>query len=92
MASVLVKKRCRCSTQESEEGPDASDILEGDYEHDSSTITSIIGMTDCMQEKAVYVERLKYVPNANEIDSVPPPPPLPPPETNKNIVDGAAIV
>ena len=88
MASVLVKKRCRCSSQESEEGPDASDILEGDYEHDSSTITSIIGMTDCMQEKAVYVERLKYVPN--EIDSVPPPPT--PPETNKNIVDGAAIV
>ena len=89
-ATIMAKKKCTAAASE-EGGPDASDILEGDHET-NSTITSIIGMTDAKQEgKAVYVERLKYIPSG--IENVPPPAAVAAPaETDDNVTDSSAIV
>ena len=89
-AAIMAKKKCTsaASAASQEGGPDASDILEGDHET-NSTITSIIGMTDdAKQGKAVYVERMKYIPSGIEIV----PPPTVVAETDDNVTDGSAIV
>jgi len=90
VAAIMAKKKCTCASasQDDKDGPDASDILRGDYGNDSSTITSISGMTDLKTGKSVYIERLNYFPSEIET-TVPPPPPT---ETNNNVTDGAAIV
>jgi hypothetical protein len=94
-AAIMAKKKCNSASAASsqEGGPDASDILEGDHDTTDSTITSIIGMTDDAKQegKAVYVERLKYVPSG--IETLPPPAAVAAPaETDDNVTDGSAIV
>ena len=64
MAAFLVKQKCKCSSsQNNEESPtiDASDILEGDYENES-TANSVVEMTDSEREKPT--RSLEYIPNA----------------------------
>ena len=93
-AAIIAKKKCKSalavSSLDDKEGPDASDILEGDHET-NSTITSIIEMTDdAKRGKAVYVERMKYIPSG--IIEIVPPPAAIPTETNDNVTGGSAIV
>lgn len=53
VAAILVKRRC--SSQNNEKSPtiDASDILEGDYENDSTveSIEIVVEMTDSERKK-----------------------------------------